>query len=155
MDMENSMDKRLRQLLESYGADKGRWPEADCGLPLEDDSAIVENARVIDRILAMASQPAVPDGAVARLLDGIAGQPEAQVIPFRPAVRRRTGISRYGAAIPLAASLALGIYLGAQGSLDFMLPASITGGGVASIEYATDDLGGVGEADAYAEENLT
>lgn len=153
--MENSMDNRLRQLLESYGADKLRWPEADRGLPLEDGSAIAGNARAVDRILAMASEPAVPDGAAARLLDCIAGQRQAQVIPFRPAVRRRSGIFRYAAAIPLAASLALGIYLGAQGSLDFMLPVSITGGGVASIDDATDDLGGVGEADAYAEETLT
>ena len=152
--MENSMDKRLGQLLESYGADKGRWPKTDRGLPLTDESAIAGNARAVDRILAMASKPAVPDEAMARLLDCIAVQPQVLVIPFRPAVRRRTGVFRYAAAIPLAASLALGIYLGAQGSLDFMLPVSITGN-VAAIEDATDDLGGVGEADAYAEETFT
>ena len=54
----------------------------------------------------------------------------------------------------MAASLALGIYLGAKGSLDFMLPSAITGG-VALNDDPPDDLGGVGEADIYAEESLT
>jgi hypothetical protein len=66
----------------------------------------------------------------------------------------RRGPLRYAAALPLAASLALGVYLGAQGALDFMLPTAITGG-VALNDDAPDELGGVGEADAYAEESLS
>jgi hypothetical protein len=61
---------------------------------------------------------------------------------------------RPAAALPLAASLALGVYLGAIGQLDFMLPSAITGS-IASNDEIPDELGGVGEADAYAEESLT
>ena len=152
--MENSLDKRLGQLLESYGADRARWPEADRRLLLESDSATAAEARALDWLLAMASAPAVPDGALARLMDLLGDEPGARIIPFRPTTRRPAGYFRYAAALPLAASLALGIYLGAQGSLDFILPAPLTEG-VAVIDDAPDDLGGVGEADAYAAETLT
>jgi hypothetical protein len=64
------------------------------------------------------------------------------------------GRLRYAAALPLAASLALGVYLGARGTLDFMMPSAITGS-VAQTEDVPDELGGVGEADAYAEESLS
>jgi hypothetical protein len=90
-----------------------------------------------------------------RLMARVAVEPQvARVIamPQRAAVRRSP--FRYAAALPLAASLALGVYLGAQGTLDFMLPSAITGD-VAQYEEEPDELGGVGEADAYAEENLS
>jgi hypothetical protein len=77
----------------------------------------------------------------------------APVIEFRPRATPRS-FMRYAAALPLAASLALGIYLGAQGSLDFMLPTAVTGD-MALGDDVTDDLGGVSEADAYAAESLT
>jgi len=109
----------------------------------------------IDRVLGLASRPELPAGAAARLMARIAAEEQESrvvVLPQRPAPRRT--IQRLAAALPLAASLALGIYLGAKGSLDFMLPSAITGG-VALNDDAPDDLGGVGEADAYAEENLS
>jgi hypothetical protein len=65
----------------------------------------------------------------------------------------RRSLLRYATALPLAASLALGVYLGARGTLDFMLPAAITG--VALNEETIDDLGGVSEADDYAAESLS
>ena len=95
---------------------------------------------------------------MARLMARIEREPqETAVVAFAPraaAPRRRGLLWRTAAALPLAASLALGIYLGAKGTLDFMLPTAITGG-VALNDDAPDDLGGVGEADAYAEESLT
>jgi hypothetical protein len=109
-------------------------------------------------VLALASNPPPPGDAMARLMARIGQEPqETNVVPFAPrgpAPRRRSLLFRTAAALPLAASLALGVYLGAKGTLDFMLPTAITGG-VAMNDDAPDDLGGVGEADAYAEENLS
>lgn len=114
-------------------------------------------AREIDAVLSLASVPSLPEGAAARLMARLAEVPqENKVVAFPPrrAMAPVRSPLRYAAALPLAASLALGIYLGAKGSLDFMLPSAITGD-VALIDDAPDDLGGVSEADAYAEENLS
>lgn len=152
--MEHGKDNRPDHLLDTYGADRMRWPMGDRGYDPLSGSAAEAEARAIDKMLSLATVPDVPDGAIARLMDRIGNEPQAgQVIAFQPRVRRPF-LMRYAAALPLAASLALGIYLGAQGSLDFMLPTALTGD-VALIEDTTDDLGGVGEADAYAEESLS
>lgn len=116
--------------------------------------------REVAAVLSHATRPELPEGAMSRLMERIAATPqeeaqEAKVLVLPPpAARRRPGLFRLAAALPLAASLALGIYLGAKGSLDFMLPSIVTGG-VALNDDLPDDLGGLGEADAYAEENLT
>ena len=152
--MENGMNPRLEQLLQSYGADQDRWPAAD----REDFNNLTDgnlaDARRVDRLLELASVPAIPDGAVARLLERIAEPPTAELVQFLPRSVPRTSMFRYAAAFPLAASLALGIYLGAKGTMDFMLPAAITSE-VTSIDDVIDDLGGVGEAEAYAEDGFT
>ena len=110
----------------------------------------------IDRILALASTPQLPEGATDRLLARLARETEGNVELFRPRPRSTGSVFRYAAALPLAASLALGVYLGAQGALDSFLPATLTGDVITTgLEDGFDDLGGVGEADAYAEENLT
>jgi hypothetical protein len=108
----------------------------------------------IDAVLAHASVPLVPEGAVSRLMARIAEEPQvAKVMLFRPREEApRRSLLRFATALPLAASLALGIYLGSKGTLDFMLPTAITG--VAISEDSLDDLGGVGEADDYASESL-
>jgi hypothetical protein len=152
--MEHGKGERLEQLLRSYGADKARWPVSERGMNAEQSDAIGAEACAIDGILSLASQPELPEGAMTRLMARIEQRPSADVILFRPRPRATGSYFRYAAALPLAASLALGIYLGAMGSLDFMLPVSLTGD-LASTEDPADDLGGVGEADAYAEENLT
>ena len=111
----------------------------------------------IDKVLRLASDPALPDGAMARLMARVAvEEQENKLVPLvhRAAPPPRRSVFRLAAALPLAASLALGIYLGAKGTLDFMMPSLITGG-VAMGDEVTDELGGVGEADAYAAENLS
>ncbi len=109
----------------------------------------------IDIVLARASVPPIPAGAVHSLLARIADEPQqAAVLPFQPRGQApRRSLLRYATALPLAASLALGVYLGARGTLDFMMPAAITG--VVLNEEAIDDLGGVSEADDYAAETLS
>jgi len=108
----------------------------------------------VDSVLRLASQPELPSGATGRLMTRIAADGEDNVVLFRPRkVGPRPGLLRYAAALPLAASLALGIYLGAKGDLDFAFPSVVTGA-VASADDTIDDLGGVGEAEQYAEDNL-
>ena len=114
-------------------------------------------AREIDAVLSLASVPPLPEGAAGRLMARIAAEPqENKVVALAP--RReapRMSPWRYAAALPLAASLALGVYLGAKGTLDFMLPSAITGGVALNDDAPDDDLGGDGEADASAEESLS
>ncbi|MCB1379691.1 MAG: hypothetical protein KDK89_15180 [Alphaproteobacteria bacterium] len=107
------------------------------------------------RILALATVPDVPDGGIERLLARVECAADIhEVIPFRSRdTRWRTRLG-YAAALPLAASLALGLYLGAMGDFDFMLPDVITGA-VADNQDLVDDLGGMGEADAYFEDTVS
>ncbi|MGL4592432.1 MAG: hypothetical protein ACRCVZ_11345 [Aestuariivirga sp.] len=106
------------------------------------------------RILALATTPEPPTGAADRLMARLAAvETTAQVVPFRPRATRRPSWFAYAAAVPMAASLALGIYLGAMGKLDRLLPAAITGDLAMSFDPDAD-LTGVGEAEAYAEEQI-
>jgi hypothetical protein len=129
--------------------------EMNNGKDMRPDPLPPEESLEIDKVLRLASGPSVPAGAMERLMARVAAEPQAArviTMPRRAAVRRSP--LRYAAALPLAASLALGIYLGARGTLDFMLPAAITDD-VAQYDDEPDELGGVGEADAYAEESLS
>jgi hypothetical protein len=111
------------------------------------------NEREIDKVLGLASTPELPQGAAARLMARIAAEKQqVLVIPLAPRLPVRRSPLRYAAALPLAASLALGVYLGAKGSLDFMLPTVITG---VQADEVLDELGGVGEAEDYAGESLS
>lgn len=154
-DMEQQRDKRIEDLLASYGADRARWPEPRPGSGAPDAES---DARAIDRMLARASSPGLPDGAMDRLmarLDAEATAAASNVVLFRPAaLSEPRRVMRYAAVLPLAASLALGIYLGAQGTLDTILPTAITGS-VALNDDPVDDLGGVGEAEALAEDSTS
>jgi len=156
--MENGKHNRLDELLASYGADRSRWPAAERGAYPGHAGAAEDDAQGLDRILALASSAPPADEAMSRLLQRFGQNSTAEVIAFEPrpqaALRPKPKPFFRLAALPLAASLALGIYLGAQGDLDFAFPTSLTGA-VALNEDAADDLGGVGEAIAYAEENLT
>ena len=110
--------------------------------------------RELTAVLGHASTPGLPAGAMDRLAARIAGEPqEPRVISFAPRPRATLSLWRYAAAVPLAASLALGVWLGANGTMDFALPSAVTGGVVLNDDAPVDDLGGVG--DAYAEEGTT
>jgi hypothetical protein len=78
----------------------------------------------LDALLAHASEPRLPAGANERLLARLAGQKAHEnVVSFRRAEPQQ---SRLGwlASLPLAASLALGIYLGSAGSLESLVPTA-------------------------------
>ena len=108
------------------------------------------------RILALATAAEPPAGAVDRLMARVAqGGAASSVVHLRPRTAPRRSWFAYAAALPLAASLILGIYLGALGKLDTLLPSAITGDVALNIDPDSDtDLTGVGEAEAYAEEHI-
>ncbi len=139
---ENS--ERLRDVLAAYGADPARWPARDrehLTHRIDGPDAPYEDALAVDRLLRLASPPHLRLDAADRVI--------RQASAFRPAVHRP--ILRWAAAVPLAASLLLGLYLGEQADVTGWLP----GFEQASVEDSDDDLSGVGEAETYAEENLT
>jgi hypothetical protein len=120
-----------------------------------------DNNRSEDRetraVLALASTPDIPGAAMDRLMARVAAEPQAaKVIAFTARPRARlASVWRLATAVPLAASLALGVWLGANGKVDFMMPSAITGGVALNDDGAVDDLGGVGDVTAYAEESTT
>ena len=78
----------------------------------------------LDRLLKRATDPAIPQGAEARLMAAIRTvEQQSNVVKFQPHQK----IQSWAVGIPLAASLALGIYLGARGTLDNYMPDSIIG----------------------------
>ena len=83
--------------------------------------------RELDLLLVHATVPSLPEGARDRLMQRLAGEasspPANTVVPFR---RAAAAPSRIGwlAGLPLAASLALGIYLGSGGTLESYLPST-------------------------------
>lgn len=151
--MTYSKGRDPQSLLASYGADRNRWVSAGYGMGGQGTPEMESEAQSIDSLLDLASTPDVSEGAVARLLDQLPVASSSNVTPFLAGRPRRSSFMRY-ATLPLAASLALGVYLGAQGSLDVAFPTSITGT-VALGDDSAEDLGGVGDLDAYAEDSVT
>jgi hypothetical protein len=135
--------KRLEQVLAAYGADPNRWPESDRGLaPLMSDMDRAAAGR-IDAALESAANPIVLPGSLDRLMARL--PPTAVVVPLKQRASRPRFQSLWAGGA-LAASLAIGIYLGGSGVADDLV------GSVASAEEPLD-LIGLGEAEAMAEED--
>ena len=105
----------------------------------------------LEKLLKRATDPAIPEDAEARRMAVIqAVEQKSNVVTFRP----RSKYQRWAIGIPLAASLALGIYLGSKDTFDTYLPDSIMSGTLAD----TSDLApssGLDDAENYAEGELT
>ncbi len=151
--MDDNMKQRLQAVLASYGADPARWPKADRDALehfLGSTGDDLGEAAAIDRILDLASAPPVPAGLESRLLSRLSKDVRSTVVPFaRPAPKPAR--SWPWAAVPLAASLALGIYLGAAGDLDGILPQAVTG----DLAAGDDDPSGVDAATDYSGDVLS
>jgi len=78
---------------------------------------------------------------------------EDRIVALPPRKAAPAPMLRWSATLPLAASLALGVYLGAMGTLDRFLPETVTGELAAEDEENTD-LSGLSEAGTYAEEGV-
>ncbi|MBI2719371.1 MAG: hypothetical protein HY245_14240 [Rhizobiales bacterium] len=147
--------KRLEEVLTSYGADPARWPAADRA-ELSGELGVageaLAEAAATDRLLQFASRPDAASGFEARLMARLARTAQVTTLPpLRPrpaAARMKIG----WAVLPLAASLALGIYLGARGVIDSLLPAAVTNS-VAAVD--DDDLTGVTNVTDYSEEHVS
>jgi len=122
MDFDNQAQARLAALLEAYGADPGRWPAADRAAhahALADPALgpLVKDARALDMLLERASAPSPRAGAISALLAEVAADRGENVVSLGEARRRATRrpLSSLPALSALAASLAIGLYLGASG----------------------------------------
>lgn len=145
-DMDEVVKQRLQAVLGSYGADPARWPSADRAglLPhFETAGEALNEARLIDCLLDLVPDPILAAGLESRLMGRIA----------KPAAPRGSPLG-WSAALPLAASLALGIYLGAMGMLDGLLPSVVTGD-VAAVGDDDADISGVTEATDYSGDQLS
>jgi hypothetical protein len=104
----------------------------------------------LDRLLALASKPAPPHGAEDRLMAKINSE---NVVAFKPKSKKAQSTISWIAALPLAASLAFGIWLGAAGIGTGILPESLGGDSVAAADV--DVFSGIEEAETLAEDNQT
>lgn len=111
------------------------------------------NDRELDKLLAMAARPVVPRGAEARLMAAIDGASRNTVVAFRPRQVPARSKLPWLTAIPLAASLAFGLWLGLAGVGNSLLPSSLGGDSVASVDL--DFPTGIDEAEAMVEDNRT
>jgi len=103
------------------------------------------------KLLKRATDPAVPAGAEARLMLAIQSvEQRLNIVPFQP----RPKMQSWTVGLPLAAALALGIYLGSKDTFDTYLPEAITDGGSADISDSMPSTG-LDDAESYAEGDVT
>jgi len=105
----------------------------------------------LQKLLKCATDPAVPEGAEARLMLVIqaAGQ-QSNIVPFQP----RAKLHGWAMGLPLAAALALGIYLGSKDTLDAYFPEAITDEISADLSVPVP-FTGLDDAESYAEGDVT
>lgn len=139
---------RLQTVLAAYGADPARWPQGDRKLaPLlaaadPGLAAPVKDARSTDLVLAQATHPIAPTGAAQRLIARAEDVP-GKVVSFNrrdvagPNARQTVLPRRLAVLTALAASLALGFYLGANGQGDWLTPPLLA---EESPEYLSAEL---------------
>ena len=86
----------------------------------------------LDQILGLASKPDLSSDFEARVMAKLGGQAKvsAEVIAFP----RRKSPTAWVMAVPLAACLVLGVWLGASGDFSDLLPTSSTSSAMASAD---------------------
>ena len=105
----------------------------------------------LEKLLKRATDPAVPQGAEARLMLAIQSvEQQVNVVPFQPRPRMQS----WTIGLPLAAALALGIYLGSKDTFDAYLPDAITDGVSADMSDSMPSTG-LDDAESYAEGDVT
>jgi hypothetical protein len=101
----------------------------------------------LEGLLKRASDPAIPEGAEARLMAAVRlAEQQTNVVKFQP----RPKIHGWAVGLPLAASLALGIYLGSRDTFEAYFPDSMTGEAAADLSDSTLSTG-LDDAESYAE----
>jgi hypothetical protein len=125
--------QRLDQLLKAYGRNPLRWPEADrqrfAGLvraPHQLPAEAAAQADQVDRLLDLAGAAAMPEpsAARARLLQRVAAEPQlASDVTAPPPLGGLRGLLAAGM---LAASIAIGAFVGLDTSAGEMLAGSLS-----------------------------
>lgn len=110
----------------------------------------------LDKLLALASQPPLAidahDLLLARIATQQSGNPASNVVNF-PAATKKARPMHWLAALPLAASLAAGIWLGAAGQgTDYLFNVSDE---LASFTDSFAASTGIDDAESLMEEDLT
>lgn len=158
--MSRSDRQRLADVLQAYGADPRRWPEADrrdLAVLIAAASKPVREAGQVDAVLSAATPP---DGerssfdAILNTIVGAAPKPDDAILFRRRPSSRAAAPLRWLAAVPIAASLALGIYVGSSGSLNSFLPTSLLGETLAAGEDP-GDLSGISDIEAMTEDGVS
>ncbi len=151
-DRDKGRSSMLLHALAAYGADPRRWPPAARRALAEggeDEGAELrharEEARELDRLLDLAPRPHVPVGAARRAATAIlstdpmrSGSDNVVAVDFqaRPGQGRpAAGFSRLAGVAALAASLVLGIYVGASDVGDLLIPSAVTGTSLSGGDY--------------------
>jgi hypothetical protein len=103
------------------------------------------------KLLKRATDPAVPEGAEARLMLALQSvEQRLNVVPFQP----RPKMQSWTVGLPLAAALALGIYLGSKDTFDAYLPDAITDEVSVDMSDSMPSTG-LDDAESYAEGDVT
>jgi hypothetical protein len=131
--MDPKQSARLAGLVEAFGPDPARWPSEERHLAALASAADLGEAREIDAILAHAAKPSIDEArrkaAMSRIVMAASGA-KAVSVP-----RSRRAWSAWApAATALAASFALGIYLGSAGLVDDLMPSLSTSQDTAMLQ---------------------
>jgi len=111
---------RLRELLEAYGAEPGRWPAQERAaaqtLLAENEEArrLRKQAASVDGLLDRATPIAPPIIDAELLVASVTATPQktAEIVPLRPAARRSSGGSFWLKVASLAAAAMIGFLVG-------------------------------------------
>lgn len=157
--------ERVKKIIDAYGASSHRWPAAERNAALTligntpSLAAYQQQADALDGVLALAPQPSVPTSLVEAVLASAADRdlPGTVSPPVQAGIPRRfwdavtqlwPGMPVWQPAVGFAASLAVGIWAGAQGlvplatdntGVDYVLLES-TDGDALSLIYG-DSIG--------------
>ena len=105
----------------------------------------------LKKLLKRATDPSVPEGAEARLMLALQSvEQQLNVVPFQPRPRMQS----WAVSLPLAAALALGIYLGSKDTFDAYFPDAITDEVSADMSDSVPSTG-LDDAESYAEGDVT
>ncbi len=155
VDSRNSAAARKTALLHVYaafGADPRRWPDAAARRLADDeagDDADLAQGRIaaqrLDELLDAGSRPEVPAGAAARAVVAVLATERRETPPdgavvvdlaARPQRKRSmSGFARFSGIAAMAASLVLGVYMGANGLTDGLISSSSVAASATSADY--------------------
>jgi hypothetical protein len=120
--MDPKRSGRLAELAEAFGADPARWPPGERENVALAEPADLAEAREIDAVLNHAGKPSIDQARRMAAMSRIMAASSAGGSSARP-MPGRVWNAWAPAATALAASFALGIYLGSAGLVDDLMPS--------------------------------